>query len=503
MKKNIGIAAISFFVGLLAATYIFIFLPEKKQAEVKFPSGSTAPALSSPLFASTAPETKTNLDFVAIAEKVGPAVLKIESQRVETRRSPGFDQDFPFDDFWNRFFGQPSPREREPQKFEQTVQGTGFYISSDGYILTNNHLVEKSSKVTVFTTQGKEYPAKVIGTDPKTDLALLKIEAKDLPAVELGDSAQLKVGEWVLAIGNPLGMEHTVTAGIVSAKGRQLGTGVNVPDYQDFIQTDASINRGNSGGPLVNMKGEVIGVTSNILSPTGGSIGIGFAIPSNLAKKIVIQLKEKGRVVRGRLGVYMRDIDEGIRKQLNLKNSNGAVVTSVEPDGPAEKVGFKPYDVIVEINGQPVQNGNDLRFKIADIEPGSKVKVTLIRDGREMTLVPTVEEMEPREEKGTEASPDKNIGLTVVPLTPSLARRYSLKTTEGLLITEVRESSEAERKGIAPGDIILEVNRNKVLTVRDLERILKKTDSGEDVMLLVRREGEGRAQEIIVTLRVP
>jgi len=501
MKKTIGIAVVSFFVGLLAATYIFIYLPEKKQAEVKFPSAS--PALSSPLFASTAPETKANLDFVVIAEKVGPAVLKIESQRVETRRSMGFDQDFPFDDFWNRFFGQPSPRDREPQKYEQTVQGTGFYISSDGYILTNNHLVEKSSKVTVFTTQGKEFDAKIIGTDPRTDLALLKIEAKDLPAVELGDSAQLKVGEWVLAIGNPLGMEHTVTAGIVSAKGRQLGTGVNVPDYQDFIQTDASINRGNSGGPLVNMKGEVIGVTSNILSPTGGSIGIGFAIPSNLAKKIVIQLKEKGRVVRGRLGVYMRDIDEGIRKQLNLKNSNGAVVTSVEPDGPAEKVGFKPYDVIVEINGQPVQNGNDLRFIIADIEPGSKVKVKIVRDGQEMTLVPTVEEMEPREEKGTEASADKNIGLTVVPLTPSLARRYSLKTTEGLLITEVRESSEAERKGIAAGDIILEVNRNKVLTVKDLERILKKTDSGEDVMLLVRREGEGRAQEIIITLRVP
>jgi len=503
MKKTVGIALVSFIVGLLAATYLFIYMPEKKNAEVKFPSASPSPALASPLYASTAPEVKTGLDFVSIAEKIGPAVLKIESQRVETRRSMGFEQDFPFDDFWNRFFGQPNQRDREPQKFEQTVQGTGFFISSDGYILTNNHLVEKSSKVTAFTTQGKEYAAKVIGVDPKTDLALIKIEAKDLPAVELGDSAQLKVGEWVLAIGNPLGMEHTVTAGIVSAKGRQLGTGANVPDYQDFIQTDASINRGNSGGPLVNMKGEVIGINSNILSPTGGSIGIGFAIPSNLAKKIVIQLKEKGRVVRGRLGVYMRDIDEGIRKQLSLKDSNGAVVTSVEPDGPAEKVGFKPYDVIVEINGQPVQNGNDLRFKIADIEPGTKVKIKFVRDGKEMTLVPTVEEMEPQEEKGTEASTDKNIGLTVVPLTPSLARKYSLKTIEGLLITEVRESSEAERKGISPGDIILEVNRKKVLNVKDLEGILKKTESGEEVMLLVRREGEGRSQEIIVTLRVP
>ena len=453
------------------------------------------------LYAAPAPELRTDLDFVGISEKVGPAVVKIVSEHKEkAREQQGFEDPFPFDDFWDRFFGRPAPR--QPQEYRSTVQGTGFFITSDGYLLTNNHLAEDSIKNTVTTLQGKDYDAKVIGLDPKTDLALLKIEAKDVPFAILGDSAGVKVGEWVLAIGNPLGLEHTVTAGIVSAKGRQLGTGTDVPTYQDFIQTDAAINRGNSGGPLVNMRGEVIGINSNILSPTGGNIGIGFAIPSNMAKKIVAQLKDKGKVVRGRLGVVMQNVTEGMRKQFDIKASKGAIITTVEPDGPADKAGFKQYDVIVEINGQPVEDSNDLKFKIADIEPGKKTSIKVIRDGKEIMLSPTIEEMDPEVEKGEATSSDKNVGLSLAPMTPSLARRYGYRTTEGLLVTEVRDYSEADKAGLLAGDVILEVNRKKVATVREFEAVLKKTPSGEEVILLVRREGDGQAQDLILPMKV-
>jgi len=500
MKKYVWVALVSFAFGLLLAGYVFVYLPEKHTVAKEVVSKPAAPELSADLYASSAPEVRADLDFVKIAEKVGPSVVKIVSEHKEKARQQGPDDQWPFEDFWDRFFNRPAPRNEESRS---AVQGTGFFISPDGYVLTNNHIAENSIKNTVTTFQGKDYDAKVIGTDPKTDLALLKIEAKDLSFVELGDSALVKVGEWVLAIGNPLGMEHTVTAGIVSAKGRQLGMGLNVPTYQDFIQTDAAINRGNSGGPLVNMKGEVIGINSNILSPTGGNIGIGFAIPSNIARKVVAQLKDKGKVTRGRLGVIMQNVNEGMRKQLNLKDSKGAVVTTVEPEGPAEKSGFKQYDVIIEVNGQPAEDSNDLKFKIADIEPGKKVTVRVIRDGKELTLTPTIEEMDAEGEKGQVASSDKDAGLSVSPMTPSLARRYGYRTTEGLLITEVRNYSEAEKAGLATGDIIIEINRKKIASVREFESILKQTPSGEEIILLIRREGDGQIQDTIITLKVP
>ena len=402
MRKYAWIAAAGFTLGLLLAGYLFLIVPEKSPAPPDVFATAAPKAPGPNLFAAPPPQEKATLDFVTIAERIGPAVVRIEAERKETSRALGFDDDWPFgDDFFNRIF--PQPRRGQPDSDTVQVGGTGFFITADGYILTNNHLVEKdkTTRVLVTTLAGKEYDAEIVGTDPGTDLALLKVKAKDTPFAELGDSAKVKVGEWVLAIGNPLGMEHTVTAGIVSYKGRSIDT----QSYQDFIQTDAAINRGNSGGPLINMKGEVIGINSNIVTSGlggGGNIGIGFAIPSDIAKKVVVQLREKGRVVRGRLGVQIRDLTEGMAKQLNLKSKDGSVVNSVEPDSPAAKAQIKRYDVIVGVNGQPVKNSDELRFKIADIRPGSKVTLGIVRDGKEMTVTAVVDELEPERERSEE-----------------------------------------------------------------------------------------------------
>jgi serine protease Do len=334
---------------------------------------------------------------------------------------------------------------------------------------------------------------------------LIKIEVKNLPYAELGDSSQVKVGEWVAAIGNPLGMEHTVTAGIISAKGRQLGLGYG--NYEDFIQTDAAINRGNSGGPLVNMKGEVIGITSNILVPSGvsGNIGIGFAIPSSMAKKVVVQLKDKGKVVRGWLGVEVAPlpIDQDTQKLLNLQSKKGSLINTVLPGGPAEKAGLKPYDVIIAIDGQAIENSNDLRMKIADIQPGAKVEIKVIRDGKEKTITATVAELEEERQKTSAMSAGKDIGLTVAALTPNIARRYGYRTAKGLLVTDVDSSSDAGRKGIQPGDIILEVNRQSVSTEEEWDAIVSKKKSGDALLLRLRRETDGAQQDFIVTIRIP
>ena len=500
MKKVVWISLASFFLGILLAGFVFVYLPEKKAPQQSFLDSGSA-SLGSNLYAD-APQAKPDLDFVKISDKVGPAVFKVECEKVEKQPMMG-SQDSPFgDDFWDRFFG--SPRQR-PQAQKVTVQGTGFFISADGYAITNNHLVENGTKVKVFTIQGDEYSAKIIGTDPRTDVALIKIEVKNLPYAELGDSAQVKVGEWVAAIGNPLGMEHTVTAGIISAKGRQLGLGDN--NYEDFIQTDAAINRGNSGGPLVNMKGEVIGITSNILVPSGvsGNIGIGFAIPSSMAKKVVIQLKEKGTVVRGWLGVEVATlpIDQDTRKLLNLQSKKGSLINTVLPGGPAEKAGLKPYDVIIAIDGQAIENSNDLRMKIADIPPGMKVEIKVIRDGKEKTLTAAVAELEEERQKTSAMSAGKDIGLTVTALTPNIARRYGYRTAKGLLVTDVDSSSDAGRKGIQPGDIILEVNRQSVSTEEEWDAIVSKKKSGDALLLRLRRETDGAQQDFIVTIRIP
>jgi serine protease Do len=499
MKKVVWISLASFLLGILLAGYVFVYLPEKRASQNSFLDHAPAP-LGANLYADQ-PQAKADLDFVKVSDTVGPAVVKIECDKVERQGMPGMPDGGPGDDFWDRFFG--SPRQR-PQSQKVTVQGTGFFVSADGFIITNNHIVENGQKVKVFTVQGDEYLAKIIGADPRTDVALIKVEAKAMPFAELGDSSQVKVGEWVLAIGNPLGMEHTVTAGIVSAKGRQLGLGGEVQTYEDFIQTDAAINRGNSGGPLVNMRGEVIGINSNILAGAGGgNIGIGFAIPSNMAKKVVTQLKDKGRVVRGKIGVTILPVDEDTRKLLNLPTRKGALINSVTPGDPADKAGIKQYDFIVELNGQPIENNNDLRMKIADIKPGIAVTLKIIRDGKEITVTATVAEMEDTQPKASTVSTATDVGIRVTALTPNLARRYGLRTAKGLIITEVDSSSDAARKGLQPSDIVLEVNRQKVSTEEEWDAVVGKKKSGEALLLLIRREADGQSQDSIVTIRIP
>lgn len=497
MKKTLFIALISFFLGILLAGLIFVYFPEKSAPD-SFLEESSSSSLFTNLYASSPPQSRANLDFVTVAEKVAPAVVYVEALKVEKSRPRGsFDDPF-FEDFW-RFFGYP---ERE-RKQKIPVRGTGFFISSDGYILTNYHIVEKAEEVIISTLQGNEYKAKIIGTDSETDLALVKVNAKNLPFAELGDSAKCRTGEWVLAIGNPFRLEHTVTAGIISAKGRRLGGG---PDYQNFIQTDAAINPGNSGGPLVNLRGEVIGINSMISTTSGGNIGIGFAIPSNLAKKIVTQLKEKGRVVRGYLGVRgIYSIDEQLKQYLNVKSKQGAMIQEVEPGTPADKAGFQPYDVIVEVNGQPVKDHNDLLFKIADIPPGTTAEIKLIRNkGKdEKTLTVTIAERPFEEEQKPASSSNKDIGIKVRELTPRLARRWGYRTQEGLIITEVTRYSEADRKRIEKGDVILEVNQKKVRSLRDFANILDKAKPGDAIMLLIRKESNGQIQDSIRTLSLP
>jgi serine protease Do len=498
MKKTVLIALISFFLGIFLAGYVFVYLPERNMPDSFLNEVPSSPSF---LYASPVAQEKPDLDFVRVADKVGPAVVRITAERVERRRVAGFFDDWG-DDFWDRFFGIPRDRERE---FRAQVVGTGFFISSDGYLITNNHIVENAEKITIYTIQENEYKAEVVGTDPPTDVALLKIADKNMPFVELGDSGQLRVGEWVLAIGNPLGFEHTVSAGIISAKGRQNLQSQTAISYQDFIQTDAAINRGNSGGPLVNMKGEVIGITSMIASPTGGNIGIGFAIPSDLARKVVKQLQEKGRVVRGYLGVKPGDISEEERKVLDLKSRRGAFIEEVIPGTAADKAGFERYDVIVEFDGQPIENAHELSFKIADTPPGTKVDIKVIRDGKEKMLTAKLDELSTGEEtEQPSSSSGQDLGFRFTTMTPRLARQYGFQAKQGVLIMEVSRYSEAEGKDLQPGDIILEANRQEVTTAEELDKIISKLKPGDGLILLIqRRERNGESRELIKTLRIP
>lgn len=468
MKKIGLIAGASFLAGAVFFALSFGFLQKNADNEPVL-SPQVARAETLPPTANPAPAS-----FVTIVRRVKPAVVKVVSEAVVQRRSMFGD------DFFDQFFNAPPRQER------RSGSGSGFYISADGYILTNNHVVQDAVKVKIFDIDRREYTAKIIGTDPKTDLALLKINAEKLPYIALGDSNDVEVGEWVLAIGNPFNQDLTVTSGIISAKGRQLG----LAQYEDFLQTDAAINMGNSGGPLINMKGEAIGINSTILTPSQGSIGIGFAIPTNMAKKVVADLKNKGRVVRGWFGITIGDISEGDAKDLDLP-MGGVLVQGVENNSPAQKAGLKRYDLITAINGREVKSAADLQMEIANSAPGDEMAVTVYRNKEKLALKVKVSEAPDADrQQAIDESRGLNLGMTLVKNTAALAREYELKTSKGLVVENVQRGGAAAENGLRPGDVILAVNRSEVESVEEFKNFLANRRPGSVVLLLINRNGD-------------
>jgi serine protease Do len=418
--------------------------------------------------------------FAAIAKKTMPVVVNIASA---SQRSPRSGSNDPIEDFFSRFFGEAVPRENNLRSL-----GSGILINKDGEILTNYHVVRNADTIKVKLADQSEHEARLIGKDDRTDLALIKIRKStgNFPFAKLGTSAQLDVGDWVMAIGNPFGLEHTVTAGIVSAKGRVIGAG----PYDNFIQTDASINPGNSGGPLINAAGEVVGVNSAIFSQSGGNVGIGFAIPIDLAKKVVEQLRKNGRVVRGWLGVRAQDVTPAIAQSLGLARSPGemAVVTEVTENSPAAEAGVKTGDIIVEFNGKPVPKSHDFPGVIADTPPGQRVTLKIIREKKEQTVAVKIRELADENDPNQQLEArDPELGLRVQRITPEAARRLGLTSSRGVLVIEVLPGSPADQVGIEPADVIREVNQRTVTNVKDFERATRQGRRGDRILLLVQR----------------
>ncbi len=420
--------------------------------------------------------------FVTLVKKEGSAVVNISTTR--TVRGgiegviPNLPEGDPFFEFFRRFMPPPSQRE-----FQARSLGSGFIISDDGYVLTNAHVVNESDEVIVKLTNKREYKAKVVGADPRTDVALVKIDAKNLPVVSIGDPAKLEVGEWVAAIGSPFGFENSVTAGIVSAKGRSLPE----ENYVPFIQTDVALNPGNSGGPLFNMAGEVVGINSQIYSQTGGYMGLSFTIPIDIAMDVVKQLRTSGKVTRGRIGVQVQELTSELAASFGLKDASGALVARVEKDGPADKAGLMPGDVVLSFDGKPVQNSADLARLVATTKPGTGITLEVWRKGGTRSLKLTVEEAVPERAASTprgepDQTPANRAGLVVSELTPEQRNRLKLDT--GLLVR--RATGPALRAGIQPGDIVLAINDTPVKTVAGFEALLAQ-NAGKPLALLIKR----------------
>lgn len=441
-----------------------------------------AAALSAPHAASAASSAALESrppSFAAIAKRTMPVVVNISTTAQRLVRGSGD----PIDEFFSRFFGESQPRDNS-----QRSLGSGILISKDGEILTSYHVVKNADAIKVKLADQSEYEARLIGKDDRTDLALIKIRKTNasLPYARLGTSGQLDVGDWVMAIGNPFGLEHTVTAGIVSAKGRVIGAG----PYDNFIQTDASINPGNSGGPLINAAGEVVGVNSAIFSQTGGNIGIGFAIPIDLAKKVVEQLRKNGRVVRGWFGIRAQDVSSQAALAAGLSHFPGDIqmVTEVTDNSPAAEAGVKAGDVIVEFNGKPLSKNPDLRTLIADTPPGQRATFKIVREKLERIVSVRIIELPDDGDGGQQLEArDPELGLRVQRITPESARRLGLGSTRGVLVLEVQSGSPADQVGIEPADVIREVNQRPVNNVKDFERTVRQGRRGDRILLLIQR----------------
>jgi serine protease Do len=447
-------------------------------------------------------------DFTDLYEKQGPAVVSIDvTQKIRRPRLPDISEDDPFYEFFRRFGQIPrgNGRGAPEREYESQSTGSGFILSGDGYVITNAHVVEDSSEVTVRLTDRREFTAKVIGSDKRTDVALLKIDAKDLPRVVIGDPDKLKVGEWVVAIGKPFGLENTMTAGIVSAKGRDLPQENLVP----FIQTDVAINPGNSGGPLFNMRGEVVGINSMIYSRTGGFMGLAFAVPIDIAMNSVKQLQEKGRVTRGRIGVQIQEVSKEVADSFGLKQAQGALVNSVEKDGPSAKAGVEPGDIILKVDGRDVRQSNDLPRIITAVQPGKKVTLTVWRKGQPREIPVTVAELKedtqaaqnPRRQ-GTPAPKEKakpnRMGLVLSDLTDDQKKELEVKS--GVVIEDI---VGVVRGNVQPNDVILAIiQRGQPVEAKSAQQVndlLAKLDKGASVTLQLKR-GENT---FYATLRVP
>jgi serine protease Do len=482
----LGVAVLAGFLGAMVEVHSF-------SAPTPAGGGAVAGASSDDAARADLPQARALADQLSLvfehaSEKVGPSVVPILSEQTVAATSPfgaGGDsfRDFFGDEFFKRFFGgQPGGKE--------TVKGlgSGVIVSPDGYILTNNHVVEGASKLTVMIGDKKKLEAKVIGTDPQTDVAVIKVEAQGLPAAELGDSDNVRVGQWVLAVGNPFQLMHTVTSGIISAKGR---SSVGLAEYEDFIQTDASINPGNSGGALADLDGKVIAINTAISTPSGGSVGIGFAIPINMAKNVMDVLINKGHMSRGYLGVLLQNVDESLAKALGLEGSEGVIVADVTSGSPAAKAGLKRGDVILTVDGKPVGDTIGLRNVIARSAPGTSVNLGIVRDGKRMDVTAPLGER-PNDGKSAELGGDENrapgkLGLTVQDLTPDIASQLGYDDERGALVSAVEQGSAADEAGLRRGDLILAVNRSPIASAAALADALRPAKSGDAVAMLVRR----------------
>ena len=476
------------FVGLAISSRLDIISPlTAKDSKVSARSTETLSQLSDALS--------------EVAGVATPSVVNISTTRlIKQQQGGGFDL---FDDpFFRRFFGDQFPHPNIPQERKEQSLGSGVIVSEDGYIVTNNHVIEKAEEIKVLLTNKRDYKAKLIGADPKTDIAVIKIESSGLPALSWGDSNSLRVGEIVFAIGNPFGLTSTVTMGVISAVGR---ANVGIADYEDFIQTDAAINPGNSGGALLNAKGELIGINTAIVSRSGGYQGIGFAVPSNMAKQVIESLIKYKKVVRGWLGVSIQEITSDLAEEFGVKDLKGALVSGVMKDSPAEKAGMKQGDVILRYNGKEVDDTGHLRNMVSQTAVGTRVKVKLLRKKKEIELDVTIAELP---KKLGEASPDEEeaaedenalAGLSVRELTPELAQRFGLGDVAegGVVVVRIDPGSPAYEGGVRPGDMILQVNQKDIATLDDFRQAVTKLKKKDRVLLLIRRKG----QELFLTIR--
>lgn len=428
--------------------------------------------------------------FAPVVQTVLPAVVTVTSTRIvraEISDNPLFE-----DPFFRRFFGDDTEG-LAPQERRERGLGSGVVVSGDGLILTNNHLVESSSEVLVLFGENEEYRAKILGTDPQTDIAVLKVEkAKNLNPITMGDSSKVRIGEFVLAIGNPFGVGRTVTMGIISATGRgELG----ITGYEDFIQTDAAINPGNSGGALVDPDGRLVGINTAILSRSAGNVGIGFAVPVNMARNVMEQIVKQGKVVRGFLGVVIQDLTPAIRSAFDLSQEQGALISGVEQGGPAGKAGLQRGDVVVSLNGQPVEDSRDLRFKIASQRPGSTARFQILRNGqrRDIDVVLGERPESQEEEPVSPEEPDSSssaLGVQVQDLTAGIREQLQLESgAQGAVVVTVQPGSPAAEAGLVRGDVIQEVNRKPVRNVQEFRRGLSAASKDEPILLLITRGG--------------